>query len=351
MTENKHTAYDLKQMQSLPLEQKIIMTERRIREWYEHWDGDVYVSFSGGKDSTVLKHIVDSMYDDVPSVFVDTGLEYPEIRRFAMEQKNVTVVRPKMKYADVIKKCGYPVISKEVSETIHGARTNRQNGKYGYRVKRLDGTLTDKNGNKSQFCCEKWAFLMDANFKISHMCCDNMKKHPAKEYEKKTKRKPIIGTMAEESRLRYESWIKTGCNAFDARRPTSQPLSFWTEHDILHYIKRYNIPYCSVYGDIVADIGGEDNLEGQVNFADYLGDYGEEDKLKTTGCKRTGCVFCAFGCHIEKEPNRFQRLKQTHPKLWNYCINGGEFVDGMWQPNKYGLGFGYVLDYLGVKYE
>jgi 3'-phosphoadenosine 5'-phosphosulfate sulfotransferase (PAPS reductase)/FAD synthetase len=58
---NKHQPYDLKQMQSLPLEAKIIMTQQRIRQWYDYWDGEVYVSFSGGKDSTVLKHIVDSM--------------------------------------------------------------------------------------------------------------------------------------------------------------------------------------------------------------------------------------------------------------------------------------------------
>jgi hypothetical protein len=73
----KHTIGDLKQMQSLPLKYKVLMTKQRIKAWYEHYDGEVYVSFSGGKDSTVLKHIVDSMYDDVPSVFVNTGLEYP----------------------------------------------------------------------------------------------------------------------------------------------------------------------------------------------------------------------------------------------------------------------------------
>ena len=68
----KHTKYDLRQMQSLPLDAKIVMTQERIRQWYDHWDGQVYVSFSGGKDSTVLKHIVDGMYYGVPSVFVNT---------------------------------------------------------------------------------------------------------------------------------------------------------------------------------------------------------------------------------------------------------------------------------------
>ena len=56
--ENKHQSYDLAQMQSLPLTAKIIMTQQRVRAWYEHWDGQVYVAVSGGKDSQVLAHIV-----------------------------------------------------------------------------------------------------------------------------------------------------------------------------------------------------------------------------------------------------------------------------------------------------
>ena len=121
--ENKHTPYDLAQMQSLPLEAKIRMTKMRIRQWYDHWDGMVYVSFSGGKDSTVLKHLVDSMYDDVPALFVNTGLEYPEIQKFAMSQKNVITVRPEMRFDEVIKTYGYPIINKEISHKIHDAHT------------------------------------------------------------------------------------------------------------------------------------------------------------------------------------------------------------------------------------
>ena len=346
---NKHQPYDLKQMQSIPLEGKIIMTKERIRQWYEHWDGQVYVSFSGGKDSTVLKHIVDSMYDDVPALFVNTGLEYPEIQKFAKAQKNVVVVRPKMRFDEVIKKYGYPVVSKEVSKVVSSAK-NGPEGKWKNRcIEMLNGIRFTSNGVKSMFNKTKWKFLLYAKFNVSHRCCDVMKKNPAKQYEKKEKRKPFIGTLAEESKLREQSWQKYGCNAFNASRPTSQPLSFWTEQDILHYIKKYNVPYCSVYGDIVIDNGNE--IEGQINIIDYLGEYEPEDRLKTTGCGRTGCIFCMFGCHLEKEPNRFQRLKETHPKQYNYCINGGEMVDGLWQPNKEGLGLGKVLDYIGVKYD
>lgn len=350
---NKHMPYDLAQMQSLPLEAKIIMTQQRIRQWYEHWDGQVYVSFSGGKDSTVLKHIVDGMYDDVPAVFVNTGLEYPEIQKFAKAQKNVVVVRPKMRFDEVLKKYGYPVISKEGSKIIKEARAAiEQNNTKSTAWKKLNGELKDNKGEKSQYNMEKWAYMLDAPYKISHQCCDVMKKRPAKKYGKETGRKPILGTMASESRLRYQKWIRSGCNAFEEKTPTSQPLSFWTEQDILHYIKKYNVPYCSVYGDIVVDekVDGKNVLDGQINLIDYLGCYEEGDRLTTTGCNRTGCIFCMFGCHLEKEPNRFQRLKQTHPRQYEYCIGGGEMVDGKWQPSKEGLGLGKVLDYIGVKY-
>ena len=332
-------------MQSLPLEAKIRMTKQRIRDWYEHWDGQVYVSFSGGKDSTVLKHIVDSMYDDVPSLFVNTGLEYPEIQKFAMSQKNVVTVRPKMRFDEVLKKHGYPVISKDVAQTIGTAKYNKDT----YRYKKAMGTATDKHGNSSQYNMPQWAFLMDAPFDTSSRCCDVMKKAPIRVYEKETGRIPFIGTMASEGRARMLSWLKSGCNAFDAKKPTSQPMSFWTEQDVLQYIKKYNVPYCSVYGDIVP-IDDEEQLDGQMTIYEALDDY-DGAKLKTTGCNRTGCIFCMFGCHLEKEPNRFQKLKETHPRQYEYCINGGEMVDGKWQPNKEGLGLGKVLDYIGVDYK
>lgn len=331
-------------MQSVPLEGKILMTKRRIREWYEHWDGQVYVSFSGGKDSTVLKHIVDSMYSDVPSLFVNTGLEYPDIQKFAMSQKNVVTVRPEMRFDEVIKKYGYPVCSKRISGYVDAAKKNPNC----MRAKWLRGEEWTKFVTGG-----KWTFLLDADFDVSDACCRVMKKRPAQKYQKETGRMPITGTLATESLSREMLWLKNGCNGFDMKKPISNPMSFWTEQDILHYIKKYDVPYCSVYGDIqVKQVVDNDRVfEGQINIIDYLGCYEPEDTLETTGCDRTGCIFCMFGCHLEKEPNRFQRLKQTHPRQYDFCINGGEMVDGKWQPNKEGLGLGHVLDYIGVKYD
>lgn len=383
---SKHTAYDLAQMQSLPLEAKIRMTKQRIQQWYESWvryeihnkktgktrfvtateepplkeneyisrayDGQVYVSISGGKDSTVLKHIVDSMYDDVPAVFVNTGLEYPEIQRFVRDiqagkydcfNTDVEIIRPEMRFDEVIKKYGYPVVSKEVAHKLHDAKSAERKGKTSYAHRQFEGNYISKNGKGSMISIKKWRFLLDAPFNSSNRCCSVMKKKPVNTYEKETGRMAIVGTMTTESPLRRQQWLKNGCNSFEKKRPTSQPLSFWTEQDVFAYIKKYNVPYCSVYGDIV--YVGEDGYEYETSLAI------DDMNLRTTGCTRTGCIFCMFGCHLEKEPNRFQRLKKTHPKQYEYCINGGEMVDGKWQPNKEGLGLGKVLDYIGVKYD
>ena len=89
----KYSATDLKELQALPLDVKIMKTQLRIREYYDYFCGQVYVSFSGGKDSTVLLDIVRKMYPEVPAIFVDTGLEYPEVKEFVKSWDNVEIVR------------------------------------------------------------------------------------------------------------------------------------------------------------------------------------------------------------------------------------------------------------------
>jgi 3'-phosphoadenosine 5'-phosphosulfate sulfotransferase (PAPS reductase)/FAD synthetase len=177
---------------------------------------------------------------------------------------------------------------------------------------------TDENGEPSKYRQShylKWAFLKNSPFIISSKCCEVMKEKPLNEYRKQCGKRPIIGTMASESKRRLEAWLQTGCNAFDSKKQVSKPLSFWTEQDVLRYLRDFNISYASVYGDIITDKNG---------------------KLCTTGENRTGCIFCPVGCHLDKE-NRFQRLKSTHPELYDYCINV--------------LGLGAFLDYIGVNYS
>lgn len=318
--ENRHQDWELRQMQGLPLALKVRKTQLRIREWYDHFNGDVYLSFSGGKDSTVLRDIIQKMRLDIPSVFVDTGLEYPEVRKFALENADV-VLRPEMNFRQVILTYGYPVISKEHAMCIREARIGLQRGDGSYinRIKKLQGTHTRKDGTLSSYNCKKWAFMLDAPYLISEQCCDVMKKDPAKKYEKETGRKPIIATMACESNLRRQRWLKYGCNAFDAKkRVASNPMSFWLEEDVLQYLISEKIPYASIYGEIKMDKSGH---------------------LYNTGVSRTVCMFCAFGAHLESCPNRFQQMQETHPKQYDYCMRPVE---------QGGLGMAEVLDYIGV---
>lgn len=318
----------------------------------------VYVSFSGGKDSTVLLHIVREMYPEVEAVFVNTGLEFPEIQKFVKQHENVTILRPSMRFDEVIKTYGYPIISKQVSNTIDGARKNIAQQKYSLRLRQLGVHESEYGGlynsgkydyegavKGSKFAATKYRPLIDADFPISDKCCNVMKKAPLYEYEKRTGKKPIMATMASESMLRETRWLQHGCNAFDAKHQKSAPMSFWTEQDVLQYIKTYNIPIASVYGDVVYETEPE-----QMRVEEYGIEGCGTEPLCTTGCDRTGCVFCAFGAHLGKE-SRFEQLKQTHPRQYDYCINGGEYDEnGVWKPNKQGLGMGHVFDELNKIY-
>jgi 3'-phosphoadenosine 5'-phosphosulfate sulfotransferase (PAPS reductase)/FAD synthetase len=144
---NKHDMGELQLYQSYSLEKKIELTKQRIDAWYEWWDGQVYVSFSGGKDSTVLLDLVRNVcgYTDVPAVFCDTGLEYPEIREFVKTFDNVECLKPKMNFRQVIDRFGYPFISKEVANCVQGAR------KYLTCLKEREASLASKQASKQRF--------------------------------------------------------------------------------------------------------------------------------------------------------------------------------------------------------
>ena len=233
----------LRQMQSLPLDLKISLTKSRIREWVRRFgENGVYISFSGGKDSTVLLHLVREMYPNVEAVFCNTGLEFPEIQQFAKSFENVTVIRPEKSFIDVIKEYGYPMISKEVSDVIYEVKQGSKYGysKCGYRLKKLNGILLDKNGNKSRYCCEKYKPIFDwCDFNISNRCCKYIKKQPLQKFERETGKKRFTAEMADESFSREQVWRKYGCNAFDSKQPKSKPMSFWTENDVCMYVCMY----------------------------------------------------------------------------------------------------------------
>ena len=407
--ENKHTLQELKQWQALPLSVKVLMTCTRIRGWvHEYGEDGVYVSFSGGKDSTVLLHLVREVcgFKNVPAVFVDVPTQYPELRDFAKTFDNVEILKPKISFMEVCEKYGFPLISKEVSGALYEAKnyftkvkaersnlTDRQTDRqiagywafadvvgipkrqgaqhgetyqnlkkgiipseYDYlfeegkargdvpvRAKIIFGQLEHKEKGvltgeySKRYDKSKYKFMLDADFMVSDKCCKVMKKAPAHEYAKRTGRWPMTAQMAEESQLRTQKWLQYGCNGFQMKSPISNPMSFWTENDVLQYIAENNLPICSVYGEVVEDFG--DEIDGQMDISD-LG-WGEtQKKYKTTGCKRTGCMLCGFGCHLEKSPNRFEMLKETHPGMYGMLDrvknNGVTFREAIEWINEHG---------------
>ena len=167
-------------MQAWPLSRKIQVTQTRIIEWYIKNKGQVYVSFSGGKDSTVLLDLARHIYPDIPAVFVDTGLEYPEIREFVKSIDNVTWLRPKMNFRKVIETYGYPLVSKEISGKIYFARKGRKEALMAFEGKTVDGTES-----KYRQRYKKWRPLCNSNVPISHKCCEVMKKKSPQRHTKK----------------------------------------------------------------------------------------------------------------------------------------------------------------------
>ena len=339
---SERTLTDLKQKQALPLEAKILLTKARVREWVNYYGEDgVYISFSGGKDSTVLFDLVRNEYGykNIPAVFVDVPTQYPELRDFAKTFDNVVILKPKISFLQVCEKYGFPLITKEVSACIKESRNQMdkltktipeladKDVDYIYNycksnniptLRKFDilvGKLPHKcqgeyTGEYSKMYDDsKYKFLATAPFRVSDECCKVMKKKPLKQYEHETHKVGMTAQMAEESQLRTTAWMRNGCNAFNAKCPISNPMSFWTEQDVLQYIYERELPICSVYGKVIQS-------DNQLTLADVGIDMGDfRPCYETTGCNRTGCMLCGFGAHLEKE-SRFQRLHKTHPKMY-----------------------------------
>ena len=281
----------MKMRLTLPLDVKILLSQYRIKQFHKFKAGEVYVSYSGGKDSIVLLHLVRSVYPGVEGVFFDNHLEYPDIREFISRQENIRRITPKLKFKEVVEKYGYPVVSKENSRKIHEIRNTKSDL---LRHNRMNGN--HKGNGKLP---EKWKYLIDAPFKISDRCCYYLKKQPAENYEKETGRSPYIGMKSQDSRLREHTLHQ--CNIYDDKRPRSNPLSFWTDADVWQYIKDNNLEYPAIYD---------------------------------RGLRQTGCMYCLYGAHF-KDDKRLEVLQKHYPKQYNYFLNklnGKEILK--WYPKR-----------------
>jgi 3'-phosphoadenosine 5'-phosphosulfate sulfotransferase (PAPS reductase)/FAD synthetase len=302
--------WQLKQLVSLAPNLKLQRTERKIYDFLGGVGWQAYVAWSGGLDSRVMLDVIRRMGigpNRVPAVFINTGLEYPEVLEVALRHANV-VLRPEMSFGQVVKKYGYPVIGKKAAQHISEVRSAYRKGNRDSATVRLRMTGITTAGKHSPLgkISEKWKHLCEAPFEVSPKCCDVLKKGPAKAYEESTGKHPMIGMRVCDSNNRERAFLHNrqgSCNSF-GERPSSWPLAIWTDEDIWWYIRKFNLDYPSLY------------------------DHG------ATG---TGCYACMFGIHMEKGENRFQRMFTTHPKHWRQCMDG--------------FGCRKVMEYIGLPIE
>lgn len=292
LRQRKDTLFSLRHMN---LESKIIQTKFLIRQAVMEFGLDkVYISYSGGKDSTVLSHIAKSMYPNILHLFANTTNEYPETLKHIKWEKNNngTIIVPVLPidskgntwtFKKVVDYYGYPIFSKRISNAI---RT--------YQHARSDQTRS----NALEY--------IERNFKkydkykklpISDKCCEKLKKSPLRKKAKELGLQcAILGIRASESYQREKDWLEYGCNVFHLHKDNqSRPLSFWNENDILSYIERYDVKISELY---------------------------------STGYSRNGCMYCGFGVQLEdRNNNRYQKLKKTHPIQYDYFVrNFGELM-------------------------
>lgn len=281
---------ELKERQNWTLDQKIDHSLGVIDQFISRLDGQVYVGFSGGKDSTVLLDLCRIIKPDIKAVFCNTGNEYPDIVKFVRELKNtdgynIDIIYPKLKPKEVFEKYGFPLISKENSFIL-------------WYIKHRQGTLQARRGlgllkgetKYNGIIPQKWLWLKDEVFDVHSICCQKLKKEPFHDYEKDNNLKPILGVMASESAFRQTSYIRQGsCNTFgeNGGKIKSLPLSIWLEEDIWAYIKKRNLKIAEIYHK---------------------------------GAKRTGCMFCGYGIQF-KGDNRLKMCYDMYPKMYNMFMN------------------------------
>jgi len=318
---------------SLPYEAKVIHAHQRAREFYERLEGDVFCSVGGLDSITLLLFLRKYVNPSIPGVSV-SSLEDKSIQEVYKSLDNLVMLKPLKSKTQVIREHGYPVISKDKAGKIqliqnptlknatvrHAIMTGETGALGGYRNRhngshmRLPLKWLDLFGGPEN---ERYGtHYKTAPFKVSPDCCYWMKERPCDLYSRESGRKPYMGLMASEGGQRQKALTKHGCNYYGKTVTRSCPFAIFSRQDLLQLALDLDAPVPAIYGTI------ERNAKGV---------------LRTTKAQRTGCTMCGFGIHIEARPHRFDRLRETNPAEWRFWMHE--------------MGWGAVLDYIGVDWE
>ncbi len=248
---------------------------------------NAYISFSGGKDSCILSHLIDVAIpnNSIPRVFFNTGIEYKVIVDFVKGLCNVDdrfiIVNTGKNVKETLERVGYPFKSKQHSQNVGIYQSKGETSKTYLKYLGIEG---DK---KKQFQCRedlKYQFTKDFNIKISNKCCKEFKKDIAKLYEKENNKTLVIMGMRQEEK---GSRNNLTCFSEDKGRKVVKynPLSVINNAFCDWFIKEQKIELCKLY-------------HPPFNF------------------KRTGCAGCPFNIELQKDLNL---LKEYLPNEYKKC--------------------------------
>ena len=319
-----------RELQDLPYRLKISYAMGKAQEFYDETGGQVFCSVGGLDSITLLMFLRKYVHPNIPGVTV-SSLEDISIRKVHKKIGNMIFLKPYKSKVQVIREHGYPVISKEKAgkiqllqnpteknATVRHAIMTGETGAYGgWRtgtkmklpqkwLRLFAGMENEKYGTNYQI----------APFRVSPNCCYHMKEKPANDFTRESGLNPYMGLMASEGGQREKALIKNGCNYYGKTTTRSCPFAIFLRQDILQLAIDLNVPIPEIYGEIKRQPNGT---------------------LETTRARRTGCTMCGFGIHIEPRPHRFDRLRETNYKEWRFWM--------------YTMGWGKVLDYIGVRWE
>lgn len=222
----------------LPLDEKIKSSTAILDEVFSRHKNPV-VYWSGGKDSTVVLHQVLQYDKNIPVIFNDSLIEFPEtyefIEKLANDWKiNLHITKPDTNLWEIGKKYGWPILGKNISSNVERAR---RTGNFRKQLSKLEVDLA-KNG-----------------LNISTKCSVLLREEPAKKLEKELEVDvKIIGLRADESRARVRLWVDHGSHYYVKQYFNKKegmwkasPITIWTDDDIWEYHKKFNIPYARLY--------------------------------------------------------------------------------------------------------
>lgn len=297
-----------KNFNKLSFDEKIKYSNNVIQEWYENYEGRVFVAYSGGVKSEVLLHMVRKLYPDVLAVHVNNGLDNPEIYKKVKHMKNVEIIEPSITPEEMFKNFGYQVISRELSIYASVGKNGSEKAQ-----NCLKGIMY--NGKQNLFIKKDFSFLLDAPFKIHIYCCHKMITKPLTEYSKKYNTQMIYGRTSNRpfKMSGDKHYNKNFLNRYNLNLPhksVSYPLYFWRVDDFREYIDKYNVK-----------INASSSFQGKIDHYNSKG----------------RCLLCL--CNLDKveQENKFKFIRENYPKLFYTAIER--------------YGYREVLDFLGYNYK